>query len=396
MRIHSGIRIVILGIGLSTWDFFLALPLTEAQSASSAECVSKMESPIPSEELEAGMKLIADIRQERQRTEQLLHELFLILEDCTWLTALRLHEDTVTIEGFSLRTQEISDYCRNFTISEFFDTKELDERLNLSMSQYHTRQGEEGRTFTITVALEPLPPIVRPSPVFDNYACYAAWQLHTHFLQPAQRSEVPEQFRQLLEQAGLQSVNVRQGDIVQHSSYTEIPFHIQARGRYHHAILFAEAIGNMTFLTVLRELEIVSYEERSEHNIQSTVSIFLSPYNTSQSRSELPAGCRGVFQADKRCLQKLSAQPSLPLLQQYDLDDLYVVNIMTQKGGRAYAQIKTPSNQARTVTIGTRIGTQYGEVVSITETSVVVKERILDENDLAIGVEKELFLVTDE
>lgn len=64
-------------------------------------------------------------------------------------------------------------------------------------------------------------------------------------------------------------------------------------------------------------------------------------------------------------------------LEQYPLDTLHFVGDL-EKDGEKWAIITSPDNLVHRVKIGNHLGTNYGEIVAITETKIIITEIIRD------------------
>jgi type IV pilus assembly protein PilP len=64
-------------------------------------------------------------------------------------------------------------------------------------------------------------------------------------------------------------------------------------------------------------------------------------------------------------------------LEQYPLDTLHYVGDL-QRDGEKWAIITSPDHLVHRVKVGNHLGTNYGEIVSITETKIAIKEIIQD------------------
>ena len=64
-------------------------------------------------------------------------------------------------------------------------------------------------------------------------------------------------------------------------------------------------------------------------------------------------------------------------LEQYPLDTLHFVGDL-QKDGENWAIITSPDHLVHRVKVGNHVGTNFGEIVSITETKITIKEIIQD------------------
>jgi type IV pilus assembly protein PilP len=78
---------------------------------------------------------------------------------------------------------------------------------------------------------------------------------------------------------------------------------------------------------------------------------------------------------------KTALQPNInrnkETLEQYPLDTLHYVGDL-QKDGEKWAIITSPDHLVHRVKVGNHLGTNFGEIVSITETKIGIKEIIQD------------------
>lgn len=78
-------------------------------------------------------------------------------------------------------------------------------------------------------------------------------------------------------------------------------------------------------------------------------------------------------------------------LEQYPLDTLHFVGDL-QKDGEKWAIITSPDHLVHRVKVGNHLGTNFGEIVSITESKIIIKEVIQDGMGGWINREAELSL----
>lgn len=64
-------------------------------------------------------------------------------------------------------------------------------------------------------------------------------------------------------------------------------------------------------------------------------------------------------------------------LEQYPLDTLHFVGNL-EKDGEKWAIVTSPDNLVHRVKVGNHLGTNYGEIVAITETKIIITEIIRD------------------
>lgn len=76
-------------------------------------------------------------------------------------------------------------------------------------------------------------------------------------------------------------------------------------------------------------------------------------------------------------------------LEMFGLDSLKMVGVLNIDG-RAYALISDPESQVHRVTLGQRIGQNYGKVIQVTRNGVQLKESVQDSSGAWIEVDSSL------